>query len=159
MKRIVAIILLVATVFSLPMSAFASLSDSDTSIKEFELWAMSPCITGGMTQEDMILQRAIQKNAASFYPLPELGENYYLAQTVGWFKNSGYSGKTDLGLVRYYLLLMTDNGYIMLDNKELYSDYTSTSPVIYNLSDKTVIISRITDIIFFILHFPFYCSF
>ena len=138
MKRIVAIILLVATVFSLPMSAFASLGDSDTSIKEFELWAMSPCITGGMTQEDMILQRAIQSNSVNFFPLPELGENYYLAQTVGWFKNSGYSGKTDLGLVRYFLLLMTDSGYIILDNKELYSDYSAVNPMIYNLADKTV---------------------
>jgi len=138
MKRTIAILLLIITIFSLPVPAFASLSDSDTSIKEFELWAMSPCITGGMTQEEMILQRAIQNNSATFYPLPELGENYYLAQTVGWFRNSGYSGKTDLALVRYYLLLMTDNEYIMLDNKELYSDYTVANPIIYNLANKTV---------------------
>ncbi|MCR4718156.1 MAG: hypothetical protein K5768_00825 [Firmicutes bacterium] len=123
MKKTLCLIMCVITIFTIIPNALASPQEVDTTIEEFELWAMSPCISGGMSREELAFQKALYKDFLSIFPLPKLGERYVLAGTYAPIYNSGTRGKTTLYDFTYYLLFLTDDGYEIIDRMWLYSDY------------------------------------
>ena len=139
MKRIISVILMLVMVFSLcSVPANADITSIETA-EQYELWTQSPYRTCGMTVDDVRLEKALEMNALKMYDLPKLGERYYFAVAEGLLRNSGRNGKTNLNLFYYYLLLETDDGYIIIDCCEPFSSYMAGyGHLISDVSEKTV---------------------
>lgn len=135
MKKIISVIICMLIVFSIMPTALAGPQDVDTTIEAFEVWAMSPCISGGMSREDLALQKALYKDYLTIYPLPKLGDRYVLAGTYAPIYNSGTRGKTTLYDVTYYLLLLTDDSYEIIDCVYMMSDYCDGTINFADISD------------------------
>jgi len=139
MKRIISVILTFVAVFSLcSISANADITNIEVA-KQYELWTQSPDITSGYTKEEIRLYKAMEMNTLHMYPLPQLGDKYFFAACEGRMSNTGKNGKVDLTLLYYYLILATDDGFIILDYDELWSSYYwDSGHAIADVSDMTV---------------------
>ena len=135
MKKIISVILLVITIFSIMPTALAGPQDTDTTIEEFELWSMSPCISGGMSRYDLVFQKALYNNYLTLYPLPKLGERYTLAATWAPMYNTGVKGNTTLYEITYFLLYLTDDSYEILDRAWLWSDHYDGTTYLADIAD------------------------
>lgn len=139
MKRIISVILMLVMVFSLcSVPANADITSIETA-EQYELWTQSPYRTSGMTVEEVRLYKALEMNVLKIYDLPKLGDKYCFAVAEGLLKNSGRNGRTNLNLFYYYLLLETDDGYIIIDYCEPWSSYmVGYGHLIADVSEKTV---------------------
>ena len=136
MKKIISIVICICTVLSIMPTVSASVQDVDTTVEEFELWAMSPCISGGMSREDLVFQKALQGNFVQFYDVPKLGARYKLAATYMPIYNTGPKGRDTFYDLTYYLLYVTDDGYEIISYANLLSDYMNPGTYFADISDK-----------------------
>ena len=136
MKKIISVILCVFTLFSIIPSVSASVQEVDTTVGEFELWAMSPCISGGMSREELMFQKALQGNFVQFYDVPKIGKRYKLAATYMPIYNTGPKGRDTFYDLTYYLLYVTDDGYEILSYANIFSDYMNPGTYLADISDQ-----------------------
>ena len=108
------------TMFSTFVSADVEVIEQS---EEYEFWAPSPYLTTSVGQEEFRIQKAMEMGKLLMYPLPELGDNYYFAIAEAQLRNNGKNGRTDLSILHCYLLLATDDGYIIIDYCSPWSDY------------------------------------
>lgn len=123
MKRIVGLLLCLSlltgtVVFAEPTSI--------TTATEYELWTQSPTVTCGLTDDELLIYKALDQNLVDLYPLTVVGPNYYFAICTYKVRDGGWSGKTDTCDFYVYTLYATEDGFIILSkarhNNEYYWD-------------------------------------
>ncbi|MBS7297677.1 MAG: hypothetical protein KIG65_01190 [Eubacteriales bacterium] len=139
MKRIVSVLLILIMTFTM----FSTFVSADVEVveqaEEYEFWAPSPYLTTSVGQEEFRIQKAMDMGKLLMYPLPELGNNYFFAIAELQLSNNGKNGRTNLSILYCYLLLATDDSYIILDFCSPWSDYSwNAGANIDNVSDITV---------------------
>lgn len=151
MKRIISVILILVMVFSLcAIPANAEITSIETA-EQYELWTQSPYLTSGLTREDVRIYKAMEMNMLHMYPLPKLGDNYYFAVAEGQMRNSGKNGRTDISLLYYYLLLETEDGFVIIDYHEPWSSYYwDNGHAIADVSESTVAPTRGSRVLYVI---------
>lgn len=129
MKRIVCIFLLLAAVVAgIPVRAES---------RQYEVWEKSPEITSGVTSERIYIWKAMSNGLFEAFKLDALGSNYYLGIVHDKRSDGGKFGKTDVDLIRYYLLLAEEDDFIILDSVSLYNEYKQENDLyISDISDK-----------------------
>ena len=143
MKRIVSVLLILVMAFTM----FATVVSADVELveqaEEYEFWAPSPYLTTSIGQEEFRIQKAMEMGKLMMYPLAELGDNYYFAIAEAQLSNNGKNGRTNLSILHCYLLLATDDEYIIIDYCSPWSDYYWNGGVsIDKVSDLTVAPSK-----------------
>lgn len=99
---------------------------ADTTVtpeREYEIWTQSPYLTCGLTDEDVRIYKAYELNALEMIPLTELGDRYYLAACQDKNKDGGYNGKTETSELYFYVVYLTDNGFITLSYSYASNEY------------------------------------
>ena len=122
MKKIFAVILclcLLCTDTTLTVMA----DTSATTAKGYELWTQSPYITCGITSDDMRIYKAYDMDVLELYPLTEIGDKYYLAVCPDKNTNGGNSGKTNTSDLFFYIIYLTDDGFIILSSAYASNEY------------------------------------
>lgn len=126
MKRIFAFLLCFITI--LGTVGFAAEPSSITTAKEYELWTQSPAITCGITEEELMIYKAMKLKMLSMYKLDEIGDKYYLAVCESQMRNGGYNSNKKTSYYYTYVLYETDESFIILSrapffNNEYYWSY------------------------------------
>lgn len=88
-----------------------------------EVWASSPGITCGITEEEIMFNKAVHLGIARLYKLDAVGERYYLGVLEEQITDGGYNGKTDTSFLTYYSLLETEDSFIILGRTSVYNEY------------------------------------
>ena len=81
---------------------------------EREVWVPSPYITSGVTNDEIMVNKAIHMGGARLYKLDSIGDKYYLAVLEEKFSDGGTNGNRKHSYLTYYSLLETDNNFIIL---------------------------------------------
>lgn len=121
LKRIFALLCILTV--SITCLSFDSVFAAEKSARNYELWTQSPNITSGITNDELRIYKAMDKNEFELYPLKQLGANYYLGICEGKVTDGGYNGNKDLSDLYYYVLLMTDDDFIILSKGVTYNGY------------------------------------
>lgn len=90
---------------------------------KYELWVQSPSITSGITDDELRIYKAMDKNTFTLYPLPQVGSNYYLGICEAKMTDGGWNGNSDTSYLHYYTLLMTGDSFIILSKASASNEY------------------------------------
>lgn len=93
------------------------------STRTYELWTQSPNITCGVTNEEVRMYKALNQNECDLYPLSALGNGYYLAICEGKTSDGGYNGKTKTSELYYYVILMTNDSFLIISKGNVNNEY------------------------------------
>lgn len=107
MKKILCVILALWCLLMSVPSAFA---------ETCEVWSPTPMGACGLSTEDVRLNRAIRMGKLELIQIPELGDKIFFGTVICDIDDGGYKGNSDMLLFYYYLLLDTDNGFVILDS-------------------------------------------
>ena len=88
-----------------------------------EVWVTSPSVTCGVTEDEIMINKAIKSGNARFYNLASISDRNYLCVLEDKRKDGGYSGTTDTSYLTYYSLLVTDGSFIVLGKASMYNEY------------------------------------
>lgn len=134
MKRILSVILCVFMFMS--MAAYAE-ATGEVKETEYELWTQSPAITCGITNDEVMIYKALYKEHFKLMPLERLGSNYYLAICEDRMSDGGYNGKDNTLYYDLYVIYQTEDGIIILSHGETKNEYYwGSNFCIMDLSDE-----------------------
>lgn len=148
MKKILCIFLLLAAVVaSIPVRA---------ETRQYEVWEKSPEITTNATTDRVYIWKAMSNGLFEAHKLDALGSNYYLGVVHDERSDGGKYSKSEVDLLRYYVLLATEDDFIILDSAWLYNDYYQKNPLtlsnISNDIDMAFYEKKGSDKPFYVIH-------
>ena len=153
MKKIFAIILSVCMLIGSTAQAAVT---SVTTEKEYELWTQSPTVTCGLTADDLRIFKALDQDLIEIVNLSQLGDEYFLAVCTYKRKDGGYNAKTETATHYFYVLYLTDDGFIILSkgktSNEYYLDGGFSLADISPYADKTYYKSNNSEVPYYILN-------
>ena len=134
MKKLIALILmLILLVGTLPAMAKTTR----------EVWMPSPYITCGITETEIMINKAIHMGVARLYKLDKIGDKNYLCVLEEKFDTGGYKGNRDHSYLTYYSLLETEDSFIILGRDSMGNEY------VQDYLEEVVDISSDIDIEFY----------
>lgn len=92
-----------------------------------EVWMPSPSVTTGVSEEEIMVNKAIHMGVARLYKLDSIGDKYYLCVLEEKFDTGGTNGNRDHSYLTYYSLLETDDSFIILGRDSLGEEYVQDS--------------------------------
>ncbi len=92
-----------------------------------EVWMPSPYVTCGITEEEIMINKAIHMGVARLYKLDSVGDKYYLCVLEEKFSTGGTNGNRDHSYLTYYSLFETDDSFIILGRDSLGEEYVQDS--------------------------------
>lgn len=92
-----------------------------------EVWMPSPYVTCGITEEEIMINKAIHMGVARLYKLDKVGDKNYLCVLEEKFDTGGYKGNRDHSYLTYYSLLETDDSFIILGRDSMGNEYVQDS--------------------------------
>ena len=118
MKKLTALLLLlIIVVGTVPVAAKTTR----------EVWMPSPYVTCGITEDEIMINKAIHMGVARLYSLDKVGEKNYLCVLEEKFDTGGTNGNRDHSYLTYYSLLETDDSFIILGKDFLGEEYVQDS--------------------------------
>lgn len=118
MKKLTALLLLlIIVVGAIPVAAKTTR----------EVWMPSPYVTCGITEEEIMINKAIHMGVARLYKLDKVGEKNYLCVLEEKFSTGGTNGNRDHSYLTYYSLLETEDSFIILGRDSLGEEYVQDS--------------------------------
>ena len=118
MKKLTALLLLlIIVVGAIPVTAKTTR----------EVWMPSPYVTCGITEEEIMINKAIHMGVARLYKLDKVGEKNYLCVLEEKFSTGGTNGNRDHSYLTYYSLLETEDSFIILGRDSLGEEYVQNS--------------------------------
>lgn len=103
--------------------AYAVAPNPGVTNAEYEVWTQSPSITCGITADDMTIYKALDQNILQLYPLPQVGNNYYLAICTEKITDGGWSGKTKTSYHDFFVLYTTEDSFIIISKSSAGEEY------------------------------------
>lgn len=91
--------------------------------RNYELWTQSPCITTGVTPNDMLLYKASKSSEFDLFRLTALGGRYYLGVLETKTSSGGYKGNSKTSSLDFYIILVTDDDYLIVSRQTTGEEY------------------------------------
>ena len=88
-----------------------------------EIWESSPGMTCGLTDAEIMFNKAIHMGDVRMYQLSSIGSRYYLGVTEEQRDDGGNNGKKHTSNLTYYSILETDDGFIILGKRGVSNEY------------------------------------
>lgn len=115
-------ILLFVFVFALISTSLGDFASADEA-RKYELWVQSPTITSGITDDELRIYKALDKDSIQLYPLTQLGSNCYLLVCEAQMSNGGWAGNSKTSNLYYYIILTTDDSFVILSKTLASNEY------------------------------------
>lgn len=125
MKKVFAILLCFITMSG--MVCDAAEPSSITTAKEYELWTQAPEITSGITEEEMMIYKAMHAKTLRLYQLNEIGEGYYLAVCESQMTDGGFNNNKETSYYYTYVLYETADSFLVLSEAPFFQNEYSWS--------------------------------
>ena len=90
---------------------------------EREIWVASPGITCGVTDAEIMFNKAVDLGYARLYKLDAIGDRYYLGVLEEQVTTGGSNGKKKTSYLTYYSVLETDDSFIILGRTSVNNEY------------------------------------
>lgn len=94
-----------------------------TAATKREVWVSSPGITCGLTDSEIMFNKAVHLGMARLYKLDAVGDRYYLGVLEEQVTDGGSNGKKDTSYLTYYSVLETDDSFIILGSTGVNNEY------------------------------------
>ena len=88
-----------------------------------EVWVPSPGFTCGLTDKEIMFNKAVHAGLGRIYRLSAIGEKYCLGVLEEQVTDGGSNGTKDTSFLTYYSLIETDDGFIILGEASVSNEY------------------------------------
>ncbi len=88
-----------------------------------EVWVSSPGITCGLTEDEIMFNKAVHLGAARLYKLDAVGDRYYLGVLEEQVTDGGSNGKKKTSYLTYYSVFETDDSFLILGKTGVNNEY------------------------------------